>query len=594
MLTARCGAVLVAIATAFSLAACARAPEPADLLLLNGNVYTLDWPEPSIDSGRPSAQAPHGPDGWKGDARAIAIRSGMVVFAGSDRDAGRYRGTGTEVIDLHGATAIPGLVDAHVHILELGRKLERVDLVGVQTEQEAVDRVAAWAAKVPPGSWVVGYGWDDGAWANRYPDMTLLSARVPDRPVYLRGLHGYAVWGNRLAFERAGITAATPSPPGGEVRKDRAGRPTGVLLNSAVGLLERAIPAETPGQLEEKVETALRAMAGAGYVAVHEAGADTALMNAIESLAAGRRLPVRMYAMLSGRDHDLLRRWIARGADRSTDRFLTTRSVKIFFDGALGSRGARLLADYSDAPGQRGVAGPEAGFDARLIAETMKAGFQLAVHAIGDGANREALDYIESVQGRADDLRTPSLRPASPVVAPETRHRVEHAQVLAAADIPRFAALGVVASMQPPHAVEDMGWAEQRVGPDRVQRAYAWRALRKSGARLVFNSDLPGTDHDIFYGLHSAITRRDKTGQPRGGWYPDQRMSTEEALRGYTTWAAYTAFAEKQTGVIAPGRWADITVTDIDPLSVGEHDPDRLLRGHVEMTVVGGRIVYRR
>ncbi len=588
------GVVLLAAIGLAVAVGCARVPEPADLLLVDGNIYTLAWPEPSIDSGRPSAEAPRGPDGWKGDAQAVAIRGGLIVFAGAERKANAYRGPSTQVIDLHGATAVPGLVDAHVHILELGRRLERVDLVGVQTETEAVDRVAAWAANVPAGSWVAGYGWDDGAWANRYPDMELLSARVPDRPVYLRGLHGYAVWGNRLAFERAGITAATRSPAGGEVRKDRNGKPTGILLNSAVGLLERAVPAETPEQLEQKVERALEAMARAGYVAVHEAGADTALMNAFESLAAAHRLPIRLYAMLSGRDHDLLRRWIARGPDRSTNGMLTTRCVKVFFDGALGSRGARLLADYSDAPAQRGVAGPEPEFDAKLIAETMKAGFQLSVHAIGDAANREALDYVESVQGRAHDLRTPSLRPSSSPSDTDARHRIEHAQVLDTADISRFAALGVIASMQPPHAIEDMGWAEQRVGPARVSHAYAWRSLRQRGARLVFNSDLPGTDHDIFYGLHSAVTRRDKAGQPAGGWQPAQRVTAEEALRGYTTWAAYSAFTEKQSGVLAPGRWADITVMNIDPLAVGEHDPDGLLRGRIEMTVVGGKVVYRR
>ncbi len=576
-------------------AACQSRPPAADLLLVNGNIYTLTWPDPSPDDGRPAASAPHGPDGWKGDAQALAIRDGLVVFVGNSQDAERYRASTTQVIDLRGSTVVPGLVDAHVHILELGRKLDRVDLVGVQTEAEAVEKVAAWAAKTPPGSWVVGYGWDDGAWANKYPDMKLLSTKVPDHPVYLRGLHGYAVWGNRLAFEKAGITAATRSPAGGEIRKDRAGRPTGILLNSAVGLLGRAVPAETPDQLKQKAEAALQAMARAGYVAVHEAGADAALMNAFESLAAEHRLPVRMYAMLSGRDHDLLRRWIGRGPDRSTDRLLTTRSVKVFFDGALGSRGARLLADYSDAPGQRGVAGPEAGFDPKLVTEAVTAGFQLSIHAIGDAANREALDYIESVERTLRPSSGQAARPGSgQVTGGEARHRIEHAQVLDARDIPRFASLKVIVSMEPPHAVEDMGWAEQRLGADRVQRAYAWRTLRRNGARLVFNSDLPGTDHDIFYGLHSAITRRDKSLQPAGGWHAEQCMTPEEALRGYTTWAAYTAFLEKETGVLAPGRWADVTVMNIDPLATGERDPDRLLGGRIEMTIVAGRIVFQR
>jgi hypothetical protein len=587
--------VIILAASLLLLSACRPAPpQPADLILLNGNIYTLTWPDPSPVDGAPAASAPHGTGGWKGDAQALAIRDGRIVFAGSNEDAQRYRAAASQVVDLHGATVVPGLVDAHVHILELGRKLDRVDLVGVQTEAEAVDKVAARAASTPPGSWVVGYGWDDGAWANRYPDMTLLSAKVPDHPVYLRGLHGYAVWGNRLAFEKAGINAVTRAPAGGEIRKDRKGQPTGILLNQAVTLLERALPAETPEQLKQKVEAALRVMARAGYVAVHEAGADTALMNAFESLAAAHRLPVRMYAMLSGRDQDLVRRWIARGPDRSTDRLLTTRSVKVFFDGALGSRGARLLADYSDVPGQRGVSGPENGFDPKLVADAMRAGFQLSVHAIGDGANHEALDYIEAVERERSTSSSGVRSPASGVEFASARHRIEHAQVLDTRDIPRFAALHVIASMQPPHATEDMGWAELRLGADRVQRAYAWRTLRQSGARLVFSSDLPGTDYDIFYGLHSAVTRRDKSMQPASGWHPDQRMSPEEALRGYTTWAAYTAFLETETGVLASGRWADVTVMSIDPLVVGERDPDRLLGGQIQMTIVAGKIVYRR
>jgi len=564
-------------------AACQSAPpQQANLILVNGNIYTLAWPDPSPSNGAPAPSAPHSAAGWKGDAQAIAIRDGSIVFVGRNEGAMRYAAPVTDVIDLKGATIIPGLVDAHVHILELGRKLGRVDLVGVQTEAEAVEKVVAWASGTAPGSWVVGYGWDDGAWANHYPDMALLSAKVPDHPVYLRGLHGYAVWGNRLAFEKAGIDAKTPAPLGGEIRKDAKGRPTGILLNQAVGLLERAVPAETPQELKEKVEAALRAMTRAGYVAVHEAGADTALMSAFEALATEHRLQARMYAMLSGRDQDLVRRWIARGPDRTTGTLLTTRSVKVFFDGALGSRGARLLADYADAPGQRGVSGPENGFDPKLVAEAMKAGFQLSVHAIGDGANREALDYIQSVRG------------TGAAASNDSRDRIEHAQVLDARDVPRFAALGAIASMQPPHATEDMGWAEQRLGAERVRGAYAWRTLRRSGARLVFSSDLPGTDYNIFYGLHSAITRRDKSLQPAGGWRPEQRMSPEEALRGYTTWAAYTAFLEKETGVLAPGRWADLTVMDIDPLAVGERDPDRLLGGRIEMTIVAGRIIYRR
>ncbi|HEY0479956.1 MAG TPA: amidohydrolase [Kofleriaceae bacterium] len=550
----------------------------ADLILTHARVYTLAWAEPAAD-GTPAASAPHGPAGWAPDAQAVAIRGSRIVFVGSNEAAATWRGPASRVIDLHGATLLPGLVDSHVHILELGRKLERVNLVGVASEAEAVERVAARAAVTPKGEWVLGYGWDDGAWANRYPTVKLLSERVPDHPVYLRGLHGYAVWGNRLAFERAKITAATRAPAGGEIRKDASGEPSGVLLNAAVGLLESAIPPPTTVQFEAIVLKGLDAMAQAGYVAVQEAGADSELMAAFEHLAATRRLPVRVYAMLSGRDHPLLERWRAKGREAPAEqRMFTTLGVKVFFDGALGSRGARLIAPYADRPGERGVATPEATFDPELTAAMMKAGFQVDIHAIGDAANREAIDFIEAVEKSA-----PSTAGG--------RHRIEHAQVLDARDVPRIVSSGIIASMNPPHAVEDMAWAEDRLGPDRVKLAYAWRTLRRAGAHLVFSSDLPGTDHDIFYGLHSAITRQDRAGKPEGGWHPEQRMTPEEALRGYTTWAAYAAFAEDQTGALAAGRWADLTAIDIDPLNAGEHDPAGLLAGKIRMTIVAGRIV---
>jgi predicted amidohydrolase YtcJ len=288
---------------------------------------------------------------------------------------------------------------------------------------------------------------------------------------------------------------------------------------------------------------------------------------------------VRVYAMLAARDEALCRQWLARGPDGAKGGMLTTRAVKAFYDGALGSRGARLLEDYADRPGHRGLAGDRFGFDQKLMADMMKAGFQAAIHAIGDAGNRETLDFLESVS---------SAHPAGRAQRP----RIEHAQVLHPQDIPRFARLGVIASMEPPHCVEDKAWAEARLGPVRVKGAYAWRSLRRSGARLALNSDLAGSDHDIFYGLHSAITRRDRQLQPPGGWYPEERLTPEEALRGYTAWNAYAAFQENETGVIAAGRWADLTVLDIDPLAAGESDPAGLLQGKIRLTLVAGKVRY--
>jgi predicted amidohydrolase YtcJ len=549
-------------------------------VLAGGRVYTLAWDEPRGD-GAPAAGAPCDPArGCRPDAEAVAIRGNRIVFVGTAAAAKPYVGPDTRTIQLPPEAAVlPGLVDAHVHAAELGASLERVNLVGVQTEADAVARVAERARTVPKGEWIVGWGWDEGAWANRYPDAALLSQRVPDHPVFLRGLHSFAAWGNRLALERAGITASTAAPDGGEIRKDAAGRPTGILLNNAVRLLEGAVPAPTTAQLKGRLLAGLRAIAAAGFVTVHEAGAGSAEMQALEELAAARRLPIRVYAMLAAREPALLERWRTRGPDRDPERMLVTRSVKAFSDGALGSRGARLLDDYSDRPGHRGEPAARYGFDAALMTDMIRAGFQVAIHAIGDAANRETLDFLETAgRGTAN--------------AGRLRHRIEHAQVLAADDVPRFARLNAIASMQPSHATEDMAWAEARVGPARVRGGYAWRSLRRSGARLLFSSDLPGTGYDIFYGLHSAITRRDRERRPPGGWFREQAMTPEEAIRGYTTWAAYAAFREAHTGTLAPGRWADVTVLSLDPFTVGASSPDRLLSGAALFTIVGGRIVH--
>jgi hypothetical protein len=553
-------------------------PEPADLLLVNGRVYALTWDDPAGD-GTPAANAPRPAGAFRPDAEALAIRGERIVFVGGTVEAQAYRGPKTRVLDLAGATVLPGLVDSHTHVAGLGERASQVDLTAVRTEEEAVALVAARARSVPKGEWIVGRGWDEGAWADRYPTLKRISEAVPDHPVYMASLHGFAGWGNRLALERAGIDRSTPSPDGGEILKDAEGHPTGILLNRAVPLLASAAPPPSAERFKSYVLAGLERMARDGYVAVHEAGADRALLTALQELEAEGKLAVRVYAMLSARDEALAREWLARGPDRRNDRRLIIRSVKAFYDGALGSRGARLLADYWDRPGHRGLSGGQYGFDRALVADLMKAGFQAAIHAIGDAGNRETLDFIESVLREKPEARA-------------LRHRIEHAQVVHPDDFPRFARLGVIASMEPPHCVEDKAWAEDRLGPVRVKGAYAWRTLRRAGARLALNSDLTGSDHDIFYGLHSAITRRDKKREPAGGFHPEERLTPEEAVRGYTVWNAYTAFLEEETGVLAPGRWADVTVMDVDPFVLGAADPGQLLGGRIVATIVAGKVAY--
>jgi predicted amidohydrolase YtcJ len=547
----------------------------ADVLLVGGRVYTLDWPDPDGE-GRPARGAPHGLDGWRPDAEAVAITDGRVTFVGRRADAERHKGSRTRVIDLDGATVVPGLIDSHVHLANLGASLERVNLVGVETEADAVERVVERATKVPKGEWIVGWGWDEGAWASRLPDMRRLSERVPDHPVVLHGLHTFAVWGNRLAFERAGITKDTPSPAGGEIKKDAAGQPTGVLLNNASALLTAALPPPTAAQLGIRILKALESMLLSGYTSVHEAGADGPMLASLRSLDAANQLPLPVYAMLAARDAELMQRSANPMVGGAGSR-LTLRGVKAFYDGAMGSRGALFLDPYSDRPDYRGVGGAEYGFDRNRMAAMMRADFQVTIHAIGDRANREALDFFEDVISA-----TPSAR--------DTRPRIEHAQVVSPADLPRFQLLGVIASMQPSHAVEDMAWAEARIGPERIKGAYAWRSLRRAGARMIFNSDLPATDYNIFYGLHSAVTRMDRTGQPAGGWRREEALTIEEAIRGWTAWAAYAEFREHEIGTIARGRVANLTVMNLDPFQTGEKDPARLLTGRIVMTIVDGKV----
>ena len=563
----------------FSCTAADSPSPPADLLLTNARVYTLDWAEPDAE-GNPASDAPFDADeGWHPDASAVAVRDGQIVFVGATAEAEAFRGPDTRLMDLNGATVIPGLIESHVHLVQLGEFLSQIDLVDVDTEEEAVRLARAVATDTPPGTWILGSGWDEGAWANRYPTMELLSEAVPDHPVYLRGLHGFAGWGNRMAFELAGITATTPDPTGGQLVRDADGSPNGVLLNRAILLLEEHIPVPSVEETMGHVLAGLGVMAEYGYTSIHEAGSNRRYQEAFERLEAEDRLPLRVYSMLAARDPDLCEEWIQKGPDTDTGSMLRTMSVKAFYDAALGSRGARMIDDYSDSPGHRGVSGADYGFDQELVARMIQAGFQAEIHAIGDAGNRETLDFLERVLSESPEAR-------------ELRHKIVHAQVVHPDDFRRFADLGIAASMQPPHVAEDMDWAEDRVGPDRIRGAYAWRTMRQTGVQLLLNSDLPGSDWDIFYGLHSAITRRDKELQPSGGWYPDQAFTPEEAVRGYTTWGAWAEFLEDVTGVIREGMRGDLTVMSLDPFQMGIDDPGRLLDGRILATVVGGEVVF--
>jgi predicted amidohydrolase YtcJ len=410
-------------------------PSGASLILINARVYTLDWDEPGAD-GTIMPGAPRDAGGWYPDAQAIAIRDGQILFAGSSVDAMRFEEDSTRVVDLAGATVIPGLVDSHTHVFGLGALLDQV-------------------------------GWDEGAWANRYPDKALLTARVPDHPVFMDSLHGFAGWANQMALDEAGITSESAVPVGGEMRLGDDGEPSGLFLNQAVQMLSSVVPEPSRETLAKQVLLGLNQMAADGYTAVHDAGLDSRQMSVLEELEADGRLPIRVYAMLSLRDEELVRKWIEKGPDSDNDSMLVTRTVKAYYDGALGSRGARLLYDYEDKPGHRGVSGDDYGFNEALNAEAMKAGFQIAIHAIGDAGNREALNILESVF--RDEPSTAA-----------NRHRIEHAQVISLEDIPRLGRLGIIASMEPPH----LGRATPRAGADHRRLRLAFTARIRRSAHL--------------------------------------------------------------------------------------------------------------
>ena len=370
-----------------------------------------------------------------------------------------------------------------------------------------MEKVKAEAGRTPPGQWIQGWGWDEGKWAASYPTNAALSRATPDHPVILVGLHGFASWANARALALAGITRATKDPESGQLVRDaRTGEPTGILTNQAQKLVTQHIPPLSADQIKQAIALAAAECARHGLTSVQEAGVSAAMIEAFRQLIAEGRLPLRVFVMLDGADRALIERWLARGPESNPRHRLTIRSVKLFADGALGSRGAALLEPYSDQPGTKGVVTTPAPAIYNLTKRAVAKGFQVATHAIGDAANREVLDVYERV-----------LRETG---AKDARLRIEHAQVVDRADIPRFARLGVIASMQPTHATSDMPWAEKRVGPKRIAGAYAWRSIQATGAHLPLSSDFPGETLNPFHGMYAAVTRQSPEGIPPGRLAP--------------------------------------------------------------------------
>ncbi|MDQ6768575.1 MAG: amidohydrolase [Gemmatimonadota bacterium] len=539
-----------------------RGQGPADLVLTNGRIYTVDNARPLVS--------------------ALAVRGDRVLFAGSDAEAKVLAGPSARVIDLHGATVVPGFIDAHAHLLDLGFTLESPNVVGSTSYAEVIDRVRAWARNVKPGEWIVGGGWDQTRWANQeFPTHEELSRAFPNNPVVLERIDGHARLANAKAMELAHITSATAEPSGGRIVKLASGAPSGVFIDNAISLIARAIPAPTREKVRKATLAAIDECNRWGLTGVHDPGVHATTIAVYEELAKAGNYNLRNYVMLSDPGEPtspaaLSNPYLRRGPQSALyGGHLWIRAIKLYADGALGSRGAALLAPYSDDPTNSGLLLSPPGH-IRAWAETaLRRGFQVNVHAIGDRGNRITLDAFDSA------LRT--------VPKADHRFRVEHAQVISAQDIPRFAKLGVIPSMQATHQTSDMRWAEARVGPARIRGAYAWRSLLNTGVVVPNGTDFPVEEVNPLLTFHAAVTRQDPTGSPSGGWYPEQKMTREEALQSMTIWPAYAGFQEAMLGSLTPGKYADFVVLDRDIMRI----PDTEILGtRVTSTWIGGKRVY--
>jgi predicted amidohydrolase YtcJ len=524
---------------------------------------------------------------------ALAERSGMVIATGSLLDIKRAVGVDAQVVDLGGRTVLPGLIDAHGHIASLGAfGLGVIDLSSATSFDDVVRAAAAAAAKKASGEWVLGGRWDHESWgARQLPTNGVLSEATPNSPVWLRRVDGHAGIANRRAMELAGITADTPSPEGGEIIRDEQGQPTGVLVDNAMALVESKIPAGARGTARDLVLRAQELCLAAGLTGVHDAGVSPADVAVYRQLESEGLLKLRINAMISA--FHAMRHFeqnppLIPDRSRAAQARLTVRSTKLYMDGAMGSRGAWLLAPYADRPtgpdGEpyTGLAVNKPEFVEAVARHALRRGYQVCTHAIGDRANREVLDAYERaiIDWSAEHGGE----------RPEHRFRIEHAQLLSPQDIPRFAAVGVIASMQPTHATSDMRWVEDRVGPERARGAYAWASLLRNGAVVAAGSDFPVESHNPFLGFYAAVTRQNLQAQPAGGWMPQERMTRDDILRAMTVDAAMASFEEELRGTLEPGKVADFIVIDRDVMTC----PAPEIPGtRVLMTVIGGEVVYR-
>jgi predicted amidohydrolase YtcJ len=525
-----------------------------NLVLYNGTIHTMDKSRPQ--------------------AGAIAIAGDRIAAVGSDAEIRRLLSAGGRAVDLQGRTVTPGLIDAHLHFLSYGLSLREIDLIGAPSLAAAQARVAARAAETPAGHWLTGRGWDQVFWeGQRFPDRRDLDAVSPDHPAFLRRKCGHAGWANSAALALAGIDRATPDPDGGAIERDPiTGEPTGILLERAIDLVANLQRQPTAGEAIDAVRRAMRHAHALGITGVHNMEAAPAL-HAFQALRRNGELKLRVLQQIPEVDLDAA---IAVGIESGFgDEWIRLGALKIFSDGSLGARSALMVEPYAGEPANYGIAVESAEQLKLQVEKAARAGLAVHIHAIGDQANRNVLDAIEATRRAGIGLHL--------------RHRIEHAQVLQPSDLPRFAELGVIASMQPIHCTQDIVLADAHWGP-RSRLAYAWSSLLSSGARLAFGSDAPVETPDVMQGIYAAVTRRRADGYPsREGWYPEECVSAAEALYAYTVGAAYAGGEEDLKGSLTPGKLADLAVLSADILAV---DPAQILSTRAVATMVGGEFVY--
>ncbi len=522
-------------------------------VVINATIYTADKNSPQV--------------------QAFAYREGRFIATGSSQELlANY--PGARSIDMSDTTIIPGLIDAHGHLLGLGQSLVHVDLRGTTSKAEIVDLLKSRSETMLEGQWLLGRGWDQNDWdVAELPTAADLDNAFPNRPVWLERIDGHAGWANTKAMSVATKDlSGTWQPEGGEITRDRDNQANGVFIDNAVGLIQAHVPEESDAELTNALKLAMQKTASVGLTGMHDAGTSLRVWRLLEQLKQDNALGVRVYAMADGAN-DMLGHLCNQGIVIDPNAMLTARSIKLYSDGALGSRGAALLKEYSDDPDNTGLLIESQNALTSHSKQAANCGLQVNIHAIGDRGNRVTLNVLEA----ANDDNNPG------------RHRIEHSQVIALEDFQRFKDLNLIASVQPTHATSDMYWAEKRVGPERIKGAYAWQKFNDLGVPLALGSDFPVEKPDPLLGFYAAVSRQDAKGWPEEGWYPKEKLTREQALHGFTLGAAYAAFQEDQLGSISVGKFADFVVLSNDIMTIPEQD---ILNTKILKTYINGETVF--